>query len=73
MPIRATCSALCFLLPKLALACAVCYGDPQDPVVQSLNTSVLFLLGVIGTVLFMFAAFFIRLYRLASRTTERGE
>lgn len=52
------------LLPQLSWACAVCYGSPQDPVVQSLNVSVLFLLAVIGSVLVLFAAFFIRLWRL---------
>ena len=28
-------------------ACAVCYGSPDDPITQSLNAAILFLLGTI--------------------------
>ena len=33
------------------LACATCYGAPDDPISNSLNYSIIVLLGFIGTVL----------------------
>lgn len=45
------------------LACAVCYGDPSSPLVQGANMGVLFLLGVIVTLLVLFAGFFIYLWK----------
>ena len=33
------------------LACATCYGAPDDPISTSLNYSIIVLLGFIGTVL----------------------
>ena len=33
------------------LACATCYGAPDDPISKSLNYSIIVLLGFIGTVL----------------------
>ena len=33
------------------LACATCYGAPDDPISKSLNDSIIVLLGFIGTVL----------------------
>ena len=38
-------------LPHIIHACAVCYGAPDDPITQSLNKAILFLLFVIIFVL----------------------
>lgn len=37
-------------LPRLAAACATCYGDPQAPMTQGMNNAILMLLGVVGVV-----------------------
>ena len=34
-----------------AVACAVCYGDPESPLAKGTTAGVLFLMGVIGSVL----------------------
>lgn len=39
-----------WLLPRVAVACATCYGDPEAPMTQGLNAAILFLVGVIGLV-----------------------
>lgn len=44
---------------KTAKACSVCLGDPNSPMVKSVNTGVWFLLVVIGTVLVGFASLFL--------------
>jgi hypothetical protein len=40
-------------------ACAVCFGDPNSPMVKSANTAILFLLAVIGSLLGGFAGLFL--------------
>jgi len=37
-------------LPRLAAACATCYGDPQAPMTKGMNNAILMLLGVVGVV-----------------------
>jgi len=37
-------------LPRIAAACATCFGDPQAPMTQGLNNGILMLLGVVGVV-----------------------
>jgi len=37
-------------LPRLAAACATCYGDPQAPMTQGMNNAILMLLAVVGVV-----------------------
>lgn len=41
------------------LACSVCLGDPNSPMVKSVNSGVLFLLVVVGGVLVGFASLFL--------------
>ena len=36
---------------QTALACSVCYGDPNSPMTKGVEAGVLVLLGVVGTVL----------------------
>jgi hypothetical protein len=42
---------LAFLGAKELLACAVCFGDPNSPMVHGAMAGVWFLLGVVGFVL----------------------
>jgi hypothetical protein len=37
-------------LPRIAAACATCFGDPQAPATQGMNNAILMLLGVVGLV-----------------------
>jgi hypothetical protein len=37
-------------LPRVAAACATCFGDPQSPQTQGMNNAILTLLGVVGVV-----------------------
>ena len=47
------------------LACPVCYGSPNDPLVKATNNGVWVLLGVVGFVQISFAALFLSLWRRA--------
>ena len=52
-------AALGTLAAVAALACAVCFGDPESPQTQGMNSAILFLMGVIGSVLAAFASMFV--------------
>ncbi len=45
--------------PTTVQACATCFGNPKSPLVQSANTAILFLMGVIGVVLTGFGGLFL--------------
>ncbi len=45
-------------VPATSLACTVCYGDPNSPMVKAMGQGILFLLGCIGFVLAAFACMF---------------
>lgn len=47
------------LHPNTSWACSVCLGNPNSPMVKSVNIGVWFLLGVIGSVLVSFASLFL--------------
>lgn len=51
-----------FLTPD-ALACAVCYGAPGDPLVRGANNGIMFLLVIIGLVQVGFVAMFWSFWR----------
>ncbi len=53
-------ACLFFSHPTGALACAVCFGNPKSPLVQSANTAILFLLAVVGMVLAGFGGLFLK-------------
>jgi hypothetical protein len=60
------CAFATFLLfAQSALACPVCWGAPDDPMVKSANNGIWVLLGVVGFVQIGFAALFISLWRRA--------
>ena len=59
--------------PKMTQACAVCFGDPNSLQVQGAEAGVLFLLGVIVTVLFSIAGmilFWVVRARRIARVTD---
>ncbi|HVE69744.1 MAG TPA: hypothetical protein VNI54_00140 [Thermoanaerobaculia bacterium] len=53
-----------FLAPE-ALACAVCYGNPGDPMVKGMNNGIWVLLGLVGFVQIGFVAMFWSFWRRA--------
>ncbi|MEE8573691.1 MAG: hypothetical protein V3T20_10520 [Gemmatimonadota bacterium] len=70
----AAAAAAMILAPRAALACAVCFGDPNAPETKAMAVGILFMLGCIGTVLASFAGMFcywaVRSHRL---TLERAQ
>ena len=53
------------LTPKLALACAVCFKDPDNPQTIGVNYAVLGLLAVTVSLLAVFGGFFLNLRKRA--------
>ncbi len=45
--------------PQTSWACSVCLGDPNSPMVKSVNSGVWFLLAVISSILVGFASLFL--------------
>jgi hypothetical protein len=52
-------------VPRVALACPVCFGQNDSPMAQAMNLGILLMLVVVAGVLASFAAFFISLVRRA--------
>jgi len=55
---------LAIFFPNFLIACAVCYGAPEDPITQSLNTAMLFML---GTVFFVLSCIVCSIFTLIKR------
>ena len=55
--------AVLTLIPNEALACPVCFGDPDSPAVQGTRWAVVTLLGVTGGVLSCFVGFIFHLMK----------
>jgi hypothetical protein len=64
-PGRALLMALVLAVPRVALACPVCFGQSDSPMAQGVNMGIYFLLAVVAGVLAAFASFFIYLARRA--------
>lgn len=62
--------SLAVLVPRVALACPVCFGAADGPMLQGSNMGILALLIVTLTMLGGFAAFFWMLARRAARAEE---
>ncbi len=70
---RATLAALALaasaMAPRAAVACSVCFSNPDAPETKAMQAGILFLLGCITTVLAAFATVFcywaVRSHRLA--------
>jgi hypothetical protein len=69
--VLATLSA-CLALPRVALACPVCFGNSDAPMAIATNTGVIFMLGVVALVLAAFASFFVYLIRRANRVAGQS-
>lgn len=65
-------AAALLLAPRLAGACAVCFGDPDSPASKGLTVAVLFLVGVIVAVLAGVALFAVTMLRRNERQHEHG-
>jgi len=55
-----------------ALACSVCFGQSDSKMAEGMNMGILALLGVITTVLFGVASFFVFVARREARLMEGG-
>ena len=63
--VRAVLAALMLAVPRMALACPVCFGQSDSPLAQGVNMGIYFLLAVVVGVLAAFASFFVYLARRA--------
>ncbi len=63
----AAAAAALLLVPRLAAACAVCFGDPNAQMTKGAEQGVWFLLGVMILVQIGFGIFFFYLRRRAQR------
>lgn len=69
--------ALCLLalavMPDAALACGVCYGEPDAPLTDGMNKGILVLLGFVGVVQAGFVALFWNFRKRARDSQVRRE
>jgi hypothetical protein len=65
--------ALLLAVPRVALACPVCFGQTDSPLANAMNLGILAMLGVVGAVLAAFASFFIYLMRRARLVARQAE
>jgi hypothetical protein len=65
-------TALMLTVPRIALACPVCFGQSDSPMAQGVNMGIFFLLGVVGCVLAAFAAFMVYLARRSRTFADDG-
>jgi len=63
-------TVLVLAVPRVALACPVCFGQSDSPLAWGAKMGVFFMLGVTVSVLAAFAGFFIYLMRRAKLTPE---
>lgn len=60
------------IIPKMAMGCAVCYGDPEAPMTAGMNNAILVLLGFIGFVLTCVLSVGIYFYRRTKLLNNLG-
>src|SRR5438477_12632746 len=60
-------------LPRVALACPVCFGQNDSPLASAMNLGILAMLVVVVGVLAAFASFFIYLMRRARMAAQQSE
>ena len=61
------------LVPVVASACPVCYGQTATPLTKGANNGILFLLGIIGSVQVGFVALFFSFWRRTKALQQRCE
>jgi hypothetical protein len=65
-------TVLMLCVPRVALACPVCFGQSDSPMAQGVNMGIFFLLGVVACVLAAFAVFFVYLARRSRMLADDG-
>jgi hypothetical protein len=68
LPLAIACALLA--MPRVALACPVCFGSSDAPMAVATNNGVLFMLAVVVVMLAAFASFFVYLIRRANRIVD---
>jgi len=58
-------SLVALLMPQIAAACSVCFGNPNSPMTKGTNNAIVFLLAIVGVVQLGFVALFITFWRRA--------
>lgn len=53
------------VIAQSAMACPVCFGDPNSPMTKGTSNAILFLLGIVGMVQTGFIALFVSFRRRA--------
>ncbi|HVT43510.1 MAG TPA: hypothetical protein VMT00_03890 [Thermoanaerobaculia bacterium] len=61
------------VIPEIALACPVCYGEPDSAMTKGMNNGILVLLGIVGFVQLGFVALFWSFWRRAKQIRARRE
>ena len=69
---RALLAVLVLAVPRVVLACPVCFGQSDSPMAQGVNMGIYFLLAVVAGVLAAFATFFIYLARRAKTFAQEN-
>lgn len=64
-------TSLLVIAPRAVLACPVCFGQSDSPMLWSVNMGIFVMLAVVGGVMVGFASFFVHLFRRA-RLAERS-
>ena len=65
--------AVAMIVPSIANACPVCFGDPNSPLVKGANNGVWVLLGIIALVQIGFVALFISFWKRARQLRAKRE
>jgi hypothetical protein len=65
--------AAALLVPQVADACPVCYGDIDGPAARGVNNGVLTMLGVVISMQVFFGVMFVSMVRRAKRDSENNE
>jgi hypothetical protein len=60
-------------VPRVALACPVCFGQNDSPLAAAMNSGIVFMLVIVVGVLTAFASFFIYLMRRARMAARQSE
>jgi uncharacterized membrane protein len=64
---------IALLVPSVASACPVCYGDPNSPLVKGANNGVWVLLGIVAFVQIGFIALFLSFWKKAQELRRKRD
>lgn len=63
---------LLFVIPKITMACAVCYGASDDPMTKGVEAGVIALLGILAPILGGIVFFGIHMNKRAKMVSQRA-